>query len=297
MRHPRGVQVALLDRTPISPPYPPPGALEAWGWVWDQVQIGFLEGRAYAGEPGWGLERRTVPNALAVLVLEGRSVWRIGDRSVAAGPGDLLLIPEGVPHAAEPSPAPVHLLSVHFTARVLGTQCLLLVLGFPVVLKDRASADVIQELVRLTTHEPPGWRQRGRALITELLLRTVHERPADFRPMQVQEVRALRLLCHVFQLLEGTDGGMRVAELARAAACSPTHLRRLFRTALGMSPSRYLLERRLQRAAELLRGTDHTVQQVAERCGFESLSHFHRHFKARYGCTPLAFRTRLTQPP
>ncbi len=265
--------------------------------MWDHVQVDFLEGRAYAGESGWHLNRRVVPNALGVLVVEGRSVWRIGERSVVAAPGDLLLVPEGVPHAAEPSRGPVQLFSIHFTARVLGTQCLLLVLGFPTITKGGQYGDEVRELVRLSTHQPAGWRQRARALVVELLLRMVHERPADFRPTAVQEVRALRLLCPVFQLLEATDGRVRVADLARVAACSPTYLRRLFRKGLGMSPSRHLLERRLQRAAELLRGTDHTVQQVAERCGFESLSHFHRHFKARYGCTPLAFRARIPQPP
>ncbi len=291
------MQAAVLDRVPVVPPYPPPGALGAWGWVWEHVHVEFLEARAHAGEAGWHLEPRTVPNALAALVLQGRTVWRIADRSVVAGPGDLLLVPEGVPHAAEPSASPVRLLSVHFTARVLGAQCLLLLLGFPPVAKDRAYADAVHELVRLAVHSPPGWRPRGRALVLELLLRIAHERPGEFRPLQAQEVRALQLLCSALQVLETTHGRVSVAELARVAACSPTHLRRLFRLGLGMSPSRYLLERRLQRAADLLRSTDDTVQQVAERCGFESLSHFHRHFKARYGCTPLAFRARRGQPP
>jgi AraC-like DNA-binding protein len=291
------VQTVILDRRLGFPPYPPAGELGAWEWVWGHAEVEFLEGRAYAGEAGWSLERRTVPNALAILVLEGRSRWRVGDRSLGAGPGDLLFIPEGVPHAAEAPAAPVHFLSVHFTARVLGAKCLLLVLGFPPILEGGEYAAGVRELVRLAIHRPAGWRPRGRALLMDLLLRTVHEHPGEFRPLQVQEGRALRVLCPAFQLLEAAEGRVRVEELAKAAACSPTYLRRLFRAGLGMSPQQYLLQRRLQRAADLLRTTDHTVQQVAERCGFESLSHFHRCFRTRFGCTPLEFRSRLAQPP
>lgn len=287
----------IPDGRPELPPYPPAGGLAALGWVWDHVQIELVGGRVYAGGSGWSLEHRTIPNALAVLVLEGRSRWWIGDRTLTAGPGDLLLVPEGIPHAAEAPAASVHLLSVHFTARVLGAHCLLLVLGFPPLLEGGGYVESVRELVRLSTHRPAGWRQRGRALVTELLLRTVHEHPGAFQPLEVQEVRALRLLCPAFQLLEASEGRVRVEELAKAAACSPTHLRRLFRAGLGMSPKQYLLQRRLQRAAELLRTTDHTVQQVAERCGFESLSHFHRCFRAKFGCTPRTFRTRMAQPP
>lgn len=264
--------------------------------MWEHVAIQFLEGRVYAGAPGWRLERRAVPNALGILVEEGWSVWEVGGRSVEARTGDLLLIPEGVPHAAW-SRAPIHLLSVHFIARVLGAHCLLLVMGFPPVVGGGAYGDTVRELVRLSVHRPAGWPLRGRALVTELLLRLVHERPGEFRPFAVQEARVLRLLCPVFQHVEASDGRVRVKELARAAACSPTHLRRLFRTGLGISPKRYLLERRLQRAAELLRSTDHTVQQVAEACGFESLSYFHRRFKTRFGCTPVEFRARMERPP
>jgi len=294
--HPGGVQIHPGAERVAFPPYPPAGTLEGWGWVWGHVAIEFLEGRAYAGEPGWRLGRRTVPNALGILVSEGRAVWEVGDRPVEVHAGDLLLIPEGVPHAAWAT-RPLSLLSVHFAARVLGAHCLLLVMGFPTVVEGRAYAPTLEELVRLSVHRPPGWRLRGRALVTELLLRMVHEQPEAFRPLAVQEARVLRLLCLVFQHLEAVDGRVRVEELAKAAACSLTHLRRIFRTGLGLSPNRYLLERRLQRAAELLRGTDHTVQQVAERCGFESLSYFHRRFKARFGCTPLQFRARVGEPP
>jgi len=54
-----------------------------------------------------------------------------------------------------------------------------------------------------------------------------------------------------------------------------------------------LLERRLRKAAQLLQTTDKTVQQIADECGFESLSHFSRYFKAKFGITPSQYRDLL----
>jgi methylphosphotriester-DNA--protein-cysteine methyltransferase len=56
-----------------------------------------------------------------------------------------------------------------------------------------------------------------------------------------------------------------VAALARAAHVSPAHFSREFKGAFGETPHQYLLTRRLERAVELLRNTDHSVAAVCFR--------------------------------
>src|ERR671918_2682006 len=60
---------------------------------------------------------------------------------------------------------------------------------------------------------------------------------------------------------------LAVADLARAARLSPAHFSREFKRTSGESPHQYLLTRRLERAAALLRNTDRTVTEVCFAVG------------------------------
>jgi AraC-like DNA-binding protein len=81
-----------------------------------------------------------------------------------------------------------------------------------------------------------------------------------------------------------------VAALAQAAHVSPAHFSRQFRRAFGETPHQYLLTRRLERAASLLRTTDHTVLDICMEVGLTSVGSFTTSFKRAYGKTPLEYR-------
>lgn len=81
-----------------------------------------------------------------------------------------------------------------------------------------------------------------------------------------------------------------VADLARAAGLSKAHFSRLFKQAYGESPHGYLLTRRLERAAALLRDTDRSVADVCMLVGLSSVGSFTTSFKRMFGLTPAAYR-------
>ncbi|MFN8162296.1 MAG: AraC family transcriptional regulator [Solirubrobacterales bacterium] len=81
-----------------------------------------------------------------------------------------------------------------------------------------------------------------------------------------------------------------VDDLARAAGLSRAHFSREFRRTFGESPHAYLLTRRLERAAALLRGTDHSVAVVCLSVGLQGIGSFTTSFKRAYGMTPTAYR-------
>jgi AraC-like DNA-binding protein len=81
-----------------------------------------------------------------------------------------------------------------------------------------------------------------------------------------------------------------VDDMARAAGLSRAHFSREFRRAFGESPRAYLLTRRLERAAALLRNTDHSVAEVCMAVGLQSVGSFTTSFKRMYGKTPSAYR-------
>jgi AraC-like DNA-binding protein len=86
-----------------------------------------------------------------------------------------------------------------------------------------------------------------------------------------------------------------VPTLARAAHVSPAHFSREFRRAFGETPHQYLLTRRLERAAALLRNTDWSVAQICARVGLTSVGSFTTSFGRAYGLSPVAYRA--AHPP
>ena len=73
-----------------------------------------------------------------------------------------------------------------------------------------------------------------------------------------------------------------VPELARAARLSPAHFSREFARAFGETPHRYLLTRRLERAAALLRTTDRSVADICMTVGLRSVGSFTTSFGRMY---------------
>ncbi|HEX8104469.1 MAG TPA: AraC family transcriptional regulator [Solirubrobacteraceae bacterium] len=80
------------------------------------------------------------------------------------------------------------------------------------------------------------------------------------------------------------------AALAAQACCSQAHFIRTFKRAFGETPHRYLLTRRLERAAALLRTTDYSVAEVCVNVGLTSVGSFTSSFRRVYGMTPTAYR-------
>jgi AraC-like DNA-binding protein len=81
-----------------------------------------------------------------------------------------------------------------------------------------------------------------------------------------------------------------VAELAADAGVHPVYFARVFRRAMGMPPSRFVVEARLERASARLLRSDATLSAIAHGAGYSDHSHFCRQFRRQFGITPSAYR-------
>ena len=86
-----------------------------------------------------------------------------------------------------------------------------------------------------------------------------------------------------------------MSALARAAHLSPAHFSREFRRAFGDSPHQYLLTRRLERAAALLRHTDRSIPEICFAVGLRSVGSFTTSFGKAFGRSPSTYRA--AHPP
>lgn len=84
---------------------------------------------------------------------------------------------------------------------------------------------------------------------------------------------------------------LTVGDLATAAHMSRAHFSREFKKAFGESPYSYLLTRRLERAATLLRSTDWVVADICMAVGLASVGSFTTSFSRAYGMSPTAYRS------
>ncbi|QEH38673.1 Transposon Tn10 TetD protein [Aquisphaera giovannonii] len=84
-----------------------------------------------------------------------------------------------------------------------------------------------------------------------------------------------------------------MARLAQVAGLSPYHFLRVFKRATGRSPHRYIIEQRVNRAADLLRDPRRTIVEVAYEVGFCSQSHLTVVFRRFMKTTPAAYRDEM----
>jgi len=88
-----------------------------------------------------------------------------------------------------------------------------------------------------------------------------------------------------------------VGRLAKVSGVSEAHFARSFKKAFGVPPHRYLLTRRMERAAGMLRDTELPIIEIAMQTGYLSLGTFGRTFRDVMGKTPSVLRTEAKAGP
>ncbi len=107
---------------------------------------------------------------------------------------------------------------------------------------------------------------------------------------QPPDERALRLEALAGEIAAEPEREWSTDEMASRAGVSSGHLRRLFADRYEISPYQYVIDVRMQRAAQMLRSSDAAVKEVASAVGVDDLAYFTRLFKARFGYPPARYR-------
>lgn len=106
-----------------------------------------------------------------------------------------------------------------------------------------------------------------------------------------------KLLAVVAEMERRIEDPIECNELSRLAGMSPRQLERLFKHHIGMTPSRYYRELRLERARNLIRQTKLALTTIALAAGFASQSHFSRTYTTHFAITPSAERAAAKTRP
>ncbi len=148
---------------------------------------------------------------------------------------------------------------------------------------EQLAGDMEKEL----SEAQPGFEAALRAKLTELIIYLSRAYTAS----ETTEAHALLRVGNVIGALENDfSRHWKIEELLRIAHMSRSNLMRVFRKATGQTPIEYLVRLRIQRAMELLRGTDLPITEIAMEVGFSDSNYFTRQFRKAAGETPSAFR-------
>ncbi|CAB3764526.1 hypothetical protein LMG29739_04378 [Paraburkholderia solisilvae] len=223
------------------------------------------------------------------LVRSGALFVESGEQVQRFRPGELVLVPDA-PSIRQTFKEPSEVVSVTFSPRSLKERGFRFdARGYAVPDQQNADVRAIAGMIALVadqngdTSEKMRRRQGGQLLeLLDLLI----ESPLALSRRRSGEATLFRAKHFIAQNLRNPE--LNVSLIAAAVHASSSQLTRLFR-ADGQTLMRYVWDRRLALAAELLQQIDVTrlqMSEIAYRCGFSSPTHFSRAFKERYGVAP-----------
>lgn len=127
--------------------------------------------------------------------------------------------------------------------------------------------------------------QRGHAKVMSILYDMLHR-------LSYEQQEHHSILAPAITYLEGhfADPQISIGDLAQKCGISEIYFRQQFGKLFHRSPKQYIIDLRIRKAKQLLVGSDLSVAQVAEQCGFTNPYHFSRTFKDITGLTPTAYK-------
>jgi len=160
--------------------------------------------------------------------------------------------------------------------------------GTAVMTADPGSCRAALDLLLSCADTPSS---RTAAIASALLRVLLLKASAASRPPAQRSTSGSRNFQRCREFIDSHYASLRgLNEAAERLHIQPSYLCRLFQNHAGTSPHRYLISKKMQRAAERLNGTDCAVKEAAAEVGYEDPLHFSRVFKSHLGQSPSDFR-------
>lgn len=134
----------------------------------------------------------------------------------------------------------------------------------------------------------PNYIYKCRAVINEIIMLLKNENPSSTLT-PTQRIITDKVVRHINEKF--TDDNFAVSQLTEIAGVSEVYLRRIFKLRFGMPPLKYIKDKRIERAKELILSSICTIESAGILSGFSDGAYFCREFKRATGMKPTEFRT------
>ncbi len=240
------------------------------------------------------------------FIYEGKCAVSVEGGSFTLGTGEGVFINAGALHELGAASSVCRLRSLVFSPRLIGGVDSIFYQSYALpLLSDsscrcvrlntstdwqRGSLELAKSAWSACADEPYGYELEARYMLSRFVLELLKHGRTASTPSEKARRDAQRAKTMLQYIHEHYADGLTADDIARSASISQSECLRCFRSVLGVTPVAYVRQLRLQRAAELLTGTNEKISEIASRCGFDDTSHFSRIFRHWSGCCPASYR-------
>lgn len=234
---------------------------------------------------------------LLMYTIAGAGEIQLPDRIVTCSAGDIAILLPGNPHHYNTKEAEWEMIWVHFIPNPQWSTWLKLPelqqnFVFHHLSSAQSRSSVQEALLRMVDHELPGVTSELHRRLSELAL----EETLIHVQMDSRQDHSLSMDSRISDLLRDLQLNpaqkISLPELAQKSCLSVSRLSHLFKEQVGDTVLNTVTKFRLERAAQLLSGTQRQVSEIAADVGFECAIHFTRKFHDTFGETPSKYRKR-----
>ena len=280
----------------------------------------------------WALLPRTIFDHELIVCYRGMIRFSIEGREYLLSPGDFLLIrPEVIHSASAESAEPVGFYYIHFTPAgeaaqieevqvaaevrkaiggIVGEQREDLFFILPssrydsVLIPEYISLGVLRDET-LTLFEKALYERNRLTVSSKAMIRLylgqillnvsrLYLQGRHINPVLSEAGEIPRLLQQIIQYMyDHVYEPVLIVDICNDTGVSPQYVNRLFAKYLHISPAKYFNKLKIERAKDLMRGTNMRVKQIADAIGFQNAYYFSRLFRKTEGITPTAYITKL----
>lgn len=248
----------------------------------DSVLVSHLTGISYCD----GSYRISRPNSeffCVEYILSGKGKVFLDGKEYTAEAGDTYMLPAGHCHLYySDADDPWEKIWLNFSGPLALTLASTYGVEEVCCFKRLYTGDLLRSILRVASE-----RRENQVLAVSLLLQELFHRMRHASSGELRDPTAVALRDFIDLHCEEN---LSAADLAEVAGKSASQCARIFRRAYGMPPYRYLLDRRITLAKNLLEGTGLTVAEIAARLSFCDEYYFSNLFKEKVGVSPSAYR-------
>ncbi|MFS0869094.1 helix-turn-helix domain-containing protein [Paenibacillus xylanilyticus] len=264
--------------------------------------FGILIAGHYEEKKGYEIHRPSGSiDWLLMYTLSGEGVIQHGKNSISCTSGDVAILLPGLPHHYETKQEHWEFIWVHFIPDPNWSTWLKLPemsdrFFFQQIASEELQHDVHNALQRLVRHGRSEGSSELHRRLAELALEETLIRIQQTFPPDVPATMDPRIAEMMRHLQMYPAQKVSIPELASRCCLSTSRLSHLFKEQVGDTILNTVHKFRLEKAAQLLNGTNRQIAEIATDVGFDCGIHFTRKFREAFGETPSAFRKRKNSP-
>lgn len=239
------------------------------------------------------------------LFVSGSGIYSVHGREYKFAPGNMFLFGSNEPHCITEIHEELDLLNIHFEPRLIwendeATELLDLFFSrnerfenmFPG--DDFILCSMILNIEKELKEMNAGYKTGAKCSLFSALIHIIRKYECTLNEsISRQNTRAVRQLREAMNFInENLSQKLTLKEIADRAYLTETYFSSLFKKYNGISPWDYVMIKRVELAIEMLKTTNLTKLEIAERCGFESSSNFYKAFAKVTGKTPSEYTNR-----